>query len=212
MKTPSAIRAAALALCGAAAFAGTAGAAKTQIGEPVEINGMTVGALYIQAVKMDMGPGAKMKMGAKMETGAKMAMKKGDAPAKGSHSQPHHHATSGDLHLEAVVHAAGSNDWGFPEGNWIPYLGVEFRIDKDGSEWSTEGRLMPMAAADGPHYGDNVILSGPGKYHLTYRISPPRPGAFPRHFDKETGVAEWWKPFTVEWDFTFVGTGKKGGY
>jgi hypothetical protein len=30
--------------------------------------------------------------------------------------------------------------------------------------------------------------------------------------DKETGVAAWFKPFTVEYEFTFAGTGKKGAY
>lgn len=33
-----------------------------------------------------------------------------------------------------------------------------------------------------------------------------------RHTDKETGVGKWYKPFDVEWDFNYVGTGKKGGY
>ena len=33
-----------------------------------------------------------------------------------------------------------------------------------------------------------------------------------RHVDKETGVGPWFKPFTAEYDFTFAGTGKKGGY
>jgi uncharacterized protein involved in high-affinity Fe2+ transport len=35
---------------------------------------------------------------------------------------------------------------------------------------------------------------------------------FGRHTDKETGVAEWFKPFTLEWDFVYSGIGKKGGY
>ena len=36
--------------------------------------------------------------------------------------------------------------------------------------------------------------------------------AFGRHVDKETGVGPWFKPFTIEYDFTFAGIGKKGGY
>jgi hypothetical protein len=30
--------------------------------------------------------------------------------------------------------------------------------------------------------------------------------------DKETGVGAWFKPFDLNYDFTFAGTGKKGGY
>ncbi len=30
--------------------------------------------------------------------------------------------------------------------------------------------------------------------------------------DKETGVAAWFKPFTVEYEFTFAGTDTKGAY
>lgn len=63
-----------------------------------------------------------------------------------------------------------------------------------------------------PHYGANVKLDGPGNYHLTYRISPPAYQGFYRHFDKETGLGQWRPPFRLHWDFTYVGTGKKGGY
>jgi uncharacterized protein involved in high-affinity Fe2+ transport len=35
---------------------------------------------------------------------------------------------------------------------------------------------------------------------------------FGRHVDKETGVAPWFAPFTLQYDFAFAGTGKKGGY
>ena len=32
------------------------------------------------------------------------------------------------------------------------------------------------------------------------------------HTDKETGVGPWFKPLTVQYEFTYAGTGKKGGY
>jgi periplasmic iron binding protein len=88
-------------------------------------------------------------------------------------------------------------------------------LKKVGAAQSTKGDLMPMVADDGPHYGDNVKLSGPGKYHLTIEIEPPMQMghmAFGRHVDKETGVGPWFKPFTLQYDFTFAGIGKKGGY
>ena len=79
-----------------------------------------------------------------------------------------------------------------------------------------KGPLMGMVASDGPHYGDNVKLDGVGNYKLTFHIAPPpstgHMAMFGRHVDKETGVAPWFKPFEVQYDFVFAGTGKKGGY
>ncbi len=70
-----------------------------------------------------------------------------------------------------------------------------------------------MVADDGPHYGRNLKLAGPGKYHLAIKVNPPSFNGFYRHTDRETGVGQWWQPFVQEWDFTFIGSaGKKGGY
>jgi uncharacterized protein involved in high-affinity Fe2+ transport len=117
-----------------------------------------------------------------------------------------------DVHLEADIHADKNNPQGFEAGAWIPYLTVTYRVTKKDSDWGTFGHFMLMVADDGPHYGANVKLDGPGKYHLSYRILPPPYAGFFRHTDRETGVAKWWKPFSVSWHFTFVGVGKKGGY
>lgn len=117
-----------------------------------------------------------------------------------------------DIHLEADIHALKNNAHGFSEGAWIPYLQIAYTITKKGSSWSKTGMLMPMAAADGPHYASNIKLNGPGKYGLTYKINPPPYSSFHRHTDKETGIAKWWTPFEEKWDFSFVGVGKKGGY
>ena len=35
-----------------------------------------------------------------------------------------------------------------------------------------KGDMMPMVASDGPHYGDNVKLKGPGKYKVKLIIYP----------------------------------------
>ncbi len=69
-----------------------------------------------------------------------------------------------------------------------------------------------MVASDGPHYGANLALDGPGEYTVTFHIRPPEDNGLLRHFDRETGVAPWWKPFSYEGRFVFAGTGKKGGY
>lgn len=117
-----------------------------------------------------------------------------------------------DVHLEADIHAGKHNQNGFASGDWIPYLGITYRLAKDGSPWVESGAFMPMVASDGPHYGANVKLDGPGKYKLNLHILPPPYQGFYRHTDKETGVTAWWTPFDVEWEFSYAGTGKKGGY
>jgi periplasmic iron binding protein len=117
-----------------------------------------------------------------------------------------------DVHLEADIHAQKGNTNGFGPGDWVPYLGITYRLQKVGGDWESFGAFMPMVANDGPHYGANVKLNGPGKYRLTYHILPPVYQGFYRHTDKETGVAAWWSPFDVTWDFVFTGVGKKGAY
>ncbi|WP_144638886.1 iron transporter [Bordetella genomosp. 13] len=124
-------------------------------------------------------------------------------------------AKESDVHLEADIHATADNKSGFPEGEWVPYLTVKFELQKAGSANVIKGTFMPMVANDGPHYGDNVKLEGPGKYHLKYTILPPGADGmahFGRHTDKETGVAAFAAAFDVEYDFVYAGTGKKGGY
>lgn len=127
-------------------------------------------------------------------------------------------AADSDVHMEADIHALADNANGFPEGAWIPALLVKYEVSKSGSDWKTSGDFMPMTANDGPHYGDNVKLDGPGKYHVKYTIYPPNAPENPfgkhfgRHTDRLTGVRPWFKTFTVEYDFVFAGIGKKGGY
>jgi hypothetical protein len=124
-------------------------------------------------------------------------------------------ASDSDIHLEADIHAVKNNPTGFAEGDWMPYLQVKYELTKAGSSYKQAGDLMPMVASDGPHYGDNVKLGGPGKYHLKLMVNPPMQMghmAFGRHVDKETGVGPWFKPITIEYDFPFAGIGKKGGY
>jgi periplasmic iron binding protein len=124
-------------------------------------------------------------------------------------------AEESDIHIEADVKALAGNPNGFEEGAWIPYLIVKYEITKTGSTQKLSGEFMPMVANDGPHYGDNIKLFGPGKYHVKYTILPPSENQhahFGRHTDRLTGVRPWFKPFDIENDFTYVGIGKKGGY
>ena len=123
-------------------------------------------------------------------------------------------AKESDVHLEADIHAAKGNENGFAEGDWMPYLVVTYELTKEGGQ-TEKGDLMPMVANDGPHYGDNVKLQGPGKYKMSLTIAPPSAGPhamFGRHVDKETGVGPWFKPFTLDYEFVYAGAGKKGAY
>lgn len=169
---------------GFAIACGASFAAETPIGKHQIMNGMEIGAVYLQPIKME----------------PEGMMGKVDAT---------------DIHLEADIHAVKDNPNAFAQGDWIPYLVVKYELVKVGSTFKLTGDMMPMLASDGPHYGDNVKLSGPGKYKLKLTVLPPSANThahFGRHVDKETGVAPWFKQFDLNYDFTFAGTGKKGGY
>jgi len=161
-------------------------AAETLIGHGYEINGFEVGAVYLQPVTM--------------------------APTPASSPQP----SPFQAHLELDIHALKNNPYGFKVDEWIPYLTVNYELQKLNPQGtpitSQKGILLPMAANDGPHYGQNVLFPGAGKYRLTYEILPPSIEGFLRHTDKETGIPPWFKPIKAQWEFVFLGTGKKGGY
>ena len=161
---------------------GTALAAEYPIGAPALSHDMEIAALYLQPIEME--PAGMMRP-----------------------------AAESDIHLEADIHATADNRNGFAEGDWIPNLKIEYMLVRVDDNKRIGGMLMPMVASDGPHYGDNVKLAGPGKYRLTFTIDTTNGSAhFGRHVDKETGVGAWTAPFTVDYEFTFAGTGKKGSY
>ena len=89
------------------------------------------------------------------------------------------------------------------DGAWIPYLTVRYTLEKVGTPWKATGTLKPMTAKDGPHYADSVKLSGPGRYKVTYQITPPEANGFLHHVDKATGVPGWWTPFNTAFTFSY---------
>lgn len=127
-------------------------------------------------------------------------------------AMPGQEAAKTDIHLEADIHAIKGNENGFGAGEWVPYLNIPYTLTKKGSGWKATGTLDPMVASDGPHYGANVKLDGPGQYQLAFTVKPPSGHHFMRHVDKETGVGPWWTPIEYTGSFKYVGTGKKGGY
>jgi uncharacterized protein involved in high-affinity Fe2+ transport len=158
-------------------------AAEYEIGSAQIRHGMEIAAVYLQPVEME--PEGMMRS-----------------------------AAVSDIHLEADISAKADNKNGFGEGTWVPYLSVRYELTKVGGE-TISGDFMPMVASDGPHYGDNVKLSGPGSYKLRLTVSPPgnaKHGHFGRHTDRETGVGEWFEPFSLDYEFVYAGIGKKGAY
>lgn len=159
------------------------------LGQPVIKNGMEIQGVYLQPITMD---------------------------TEGMEGMQSLSATDSDVHLEADIHAVEENPNGFAEGDWMPYLTIKYSVDKLGDDKPAQtGEFMPMVASDGPHYGKNIKLDGNGKYKVTFTIYPPSNSSkapFGRHIDKETGVAPWFKPFDVTWEFNYAGVGRKGSY
>ena len=171
----------------AALVACPAAALEYPIGAPKNLAGMEVAAVYLQPIEME--PEGHMRK-----------------------------AADSDVHMEADIHALANNPNGYAEGAWVPFLQIRYELTKLPAGEKITGDFMPMVASDGPHYGDNVKLTGPGKYRLKYTVYPPSANEnalgqhFGRHTDRATGVRPWFKTFDVEWEFTYAGVGKKGGY
>jgi len=115
-------------------------------------------------------------------------------------------AAEAECHIEADISAAEGNDLGYGVGDFVPNLTVDYEIADSTGKVVSEGTFMPMNASDGPHYGANVKLDGPGKYKITFIIESPEKQGYLLHVDKETGVpGKFWKePIVVSWDFDFV--------
>ncbi|MBR4182697.1 MAG: iron transporter [Lachnospiraceae bacterium] len=91
-----------------------------------------------------------------------------------------------DIHLEADISAL-DNNLGYGVGDWVPYLKVDYSIvDSSTKQAVTDGTFMPMAASDGPHYGNNIKLD-PGTYDITFTIHSPGENNYLIHSDAETG-------------------------
>jgi periplasmic iron binding protein len=107
------------------------------------------------------------------------------------------------IHLEADVASTRGNPNGFGLGEWVPYLTVNYEIAKADGTVVKKGEFQAMVAADGPHYGATLQMPGPGLYRVKYSLKPPSFKGFGRHCDKLTGVAGWWKPFEVNFDWKY---------
>ncbi len=108
-----------------------------------------------------------------------------------------------DCHIEADISAnANGTSLGYGEGDFVPWLTVKAKLQKEGSDKVQEVAFMPMNASDGPHYGANIKFEdGLGKYNVKFEIAAPG-NDYLLHVDPETGVTGrfWTEPYVVEWD------------
>ncbi len=117
-------------------------------------------------------------------------------------------AEGSDLHIEVDL-TANENPYSFPVDQWVPYLSIDFVIkDAATGEEVYAGSMMPMAASDGPHYGNNIPLAE-GEYTITLYIKSPAENGYLLHVDSETGVEAkdgfWTEPLEATWTgWTFV--------
>jgi uncharacterized protein involved in high-affinity Fe2+ transport len=77
----------------------------------------------------------------------------------------------------------------------IPYASVWATIRKAGKIVFDERQWPMISEYIGPHYGNNVVLPGPGKYQLSLLVSPP---VSARHIEYEN---VWLKPHRVDYTF-----------
>jgi uncharacterized protein involved in high-affinity Fe2+ transport len=113
-------------------------------------------------------------------------------------------ASESDMHIEADISAL-ENDLGYGVGDFVPYLTVNYEIEKEDGTL-IEGNFMPMSASDGPHYGANIKLGEAGTYTVRFIIENPESLGYLLHVDQTTGVSGrfWTAPLVAEWEFDFV--------
>lgn len=116
-------------------------------------------------------------------------------------------AAQSDIHLEVDIHATAADPDGYAEGDWRPFLTVNYRLTKLADGQSQGGILAPLVAYGSasigkPHYGDNLKMMGPGRYHLDVTVAPP---------GGQSGLGGF-APFSFGADFIYAGVGKKGAY
>ena len=105
-----------------------------------------------------------------------------------------------------MAKTALENGLGYGTGDWVPYLTVEYKVTKNDGDFETSGTFMPMAASDGPHYGQNIKLDGDGLYTVTFTVKFPDSSTYLIHTD-ETGPEVHEFPAAIEytydsWQFT----------
>ncbi len=110
-------------------------------------------------------------------------------------------ASESDMHFEVdVATTAEAEEWGYEADVFLPYLTITaVATNTDTGEKVDLGTMMPMIAADGPHYGNNIKLA-PGKYDVEVTVGSPADD-FMLHTGKDSSGVQgrfWSEPLKFE--------------
>lgn len=153
---------------------GQAGFQEFPIGDPKEVEGMSIGAVYFTPAAME-------------------PKEKAGLPA-----------AEADIHLEADITATKNSKVGFGVGEFIPYLKVNYKVENLQTGATQEGTFMPMNASDGAHYGANIKMGEAGKYKVTYVIEAPQDYLLHVDKETGVSGRFWKKPLEVSWEFNYI--------
>ena len=112
-------------------------------------------------------------------------------------------ASESDMHFEVdLVTTEEATDFGYEADQFLPYLDVTaVATNKDTGEEIDLGTMMPMIAADGPHYGNNIKLA-PGNYSVDVKVASPSDD-FMLHTGNDTSAVKgrfWEEPLEFHFD------------
>lgn len=168
-----------ISLCAAAVLClGVANAAEVGIGDPVEINGMEIAAVYLQPIEME-------------PRGVDLAASLADI-----HLEADIHALKGNINgfpegfwipnLTIGYELKNLDNGQVIVGTLMPM------VANDGPHYGANIKMKP----------------GIGNYQLKFAIDNPEKQGFGRHVDKATGVGKWFAPFEVKYTFKYLGKPK----
>jgi len=162
--------------------AGAATAAEYPAGDPQMLNGMEIGAVYLQPIEME--PAGMMKPAA--ETDIHL-----EADIHAAKDNTNGFAEGDWIPDLSITYELVKDDGSFKtSGSFMPMVASDGPHYGDNVKLGGEGKYKLT-------------------FHIA---PPGMDTHFGRHVDKETGVAPWFAPFDASYEFIFAGTGKKGAY
>lgn len=161
---------------------GNALAAEYPAGDPVTMNGMEIGAVYLQPIEME--PAGMMKPATEADIHL-------EADIHATKDNPNGFAEGDWIPDLDITYELVSGDGSFKAtGSFMPMVASDGPHYGDNVKFGGEGKYKLTFHIGPPGTGTH----------------------FGRHVDKETGVAEWFAPFDASYEFVYAGTGKKGAY
>lgn len=160
-------------------FATLSMAGEQPIGEPIEMNGMEIAAVYLQPIDME-------------PKGIDLAPSLADI-----HLEADIHAIKGN------TNGFGEGEW-IPYLK-ISYA----LKNTDNGKIKTGTLMPMVASDGPHYGANIKMDAGVGNYELTFHIDNPSVQGFGRHADKATGVAKWWGAFDANYKFKYTGAPKE---